>query len=432
MNALTAPRPRIACLGNMNNNNFSLVRFLRDRGIAADLLRMTNDDLPELWHFHPSCDTFAPIPDYVRTLGWGDMGDFLETNPQIIRDDLKGYDTLIGCGYAPAFLDKAGLALDFILPYGADLYQLPFLDPRRMSNPWIWPRRDVSPVSIPPFVLRRGQPGHADLFRHIMVHRAQAAGIGRTRYVATVNPSTPEVLRRCRSKAINLGFFQPIVYTGEITPDTVAGFFSDSRGHALLIEARRRFDLLVMHHSRLTWNNPPDPYSDRGGDILLKGFARLLAQAPDLSAALVICEYGPDVEATKALAEDLGLADRVIWLPQLPRRDIMVCLGMVDVATSEFRLDRVGSGCVFEILAMAKPLMGRRDDAKALLDAPELYPMMNVREPEGVAAALADFITRREDWAEAGRQGRSWYLRHVVDHSLDTILGHLTEAAPCA
>ena len=31
-------RPKVALLGNMNNNHFSLARYLRDRGAEADLL----------------------------------------------------------------------------------------------------------------------------------------------------------------------------------------------------------------------------------------------------------------------------------------------------------------------------------------------------------------------------------------------------------
>ena len=46
---------KIALLGNMNNNNYVLLRYLRDNNLEADLLLF--DD--ELYHFSPSHDSFS-------------------------------------------------------------------------------------------------------------------------------------------------------------------------------------------------------------------------------------------------------------------------------------------------------------------------------------------------------------------------------------
>ncbi len=49
---------KVAIIGNMNNNNFSLLRYLRDLGINAKLFLFKNDGTNESSHFSCSADTF--------------------------------------------------------------------------------------------------------------------------------------------------------------------------------------------------------------------------------------------------------------------------------------------------------------------------------------------------------------------------------------
>ena len=46
-------KTRIACVGNMNNNMFSIMRHLRSRGYNADLICSNETE-----HFSPDADTF--------------------------------------------------------------------------------------------------------------------------------------------------------------------------------------------------------------------------------------------------------------------------------------------------------------------------------------------------------------------------------------
>ena len=49
---------KIALIGNMNNNNFSIMRYFRDLGADAHLLIYSNDGVGSLSHFTPESDTF--------------------------------------------------------------------------------------------------------------------------------------------------------------------------------------------------------------------------------------------------------------------------------------------------------------------------------------------------------------------------------------
>ena len=49
---------RIALVGNMNNNNFSIMRYLCDLGVDAHLILNYTDGKSESEHFIPSSDTW--------------------------------------------------------------------------------------------------------------------------------------------------------------------------------------------------------------------------------------------------------------------------------------------------------------------------------------------------------------------------------------
>ena len=127
---------KVAFLGNMNNNHFAMARFMRDRGVDAEVLLFDND--PD--HFHPSADSYdEDFATYCRTLTWGTPAHWLRTPTATIVRDVEPYDVLIGCGLAPAFLGRANRRLDVFVPHGADLhhytrYRLTY--PTRLPGTW--------------------------------------------------------------------------------------------------------------------------------------------------------------------------------------------------------------------------------------------------------------------------------------------------------
>ena len=62
---------RIAIIGNMNNNGFSIMRYFRDLGFNAYLLPYSTDGNGNLSHFSPEADTWDidRWKPFIRTLG---------------------------------------------------------------------------------------------------------------------------------------------------------------------------------------------------------------------------------------------------------------------------------------------------------------------------------------------------------------------------
>ena len=135
---------KIALIGNMNNNNFALMRYFLDLGADVDLLLFADDGRGSLAHFHPSCDTWyiKKYKKHIKYLGAPNrfvsiIGNdfpwiiyfwlkylinffskkkqatvFHPPNNKKIKKILSNYQIIIGSGIVPSLLQKLDIKLD--------------------------------------------------------------------------------------------------------------------------------------------------------------------------------------------------------------------------------------------------------------------------------------------------------------------------------
>jgi glycosyltransferase involved in cell wall biosynthesis len=407
------PRPigwRVGCLGNMNNNFFSLVRHLRDRGVAAELLLLHDEEGARaigLDHFHPSADTFCDKHlEYVRQLDWHRRGVLSPGIGEVVRSDTRAFDILFGLGYAPAFMRQAGRPLDFFVPYGSDLYEYPFEKLTARLFLQLLKRRLVEKRPFP---------------RKYRIAPLQRKGIQSARRLITSNADFYPTIAGLGVGARFVKTPMPVIYTPDFNPGQIRRFYAQSKQYPEFRRIRESHQVVLLHHARHVWKTRLDAYSWKGNDKLIRGFAAALKRTP-VRACLVMLEYGPDVEASKQLVAELGIAEAVRWFPRMERKEIMVGLSLSDICGSEYALSWLSGGTIYEALAMARPLLGFRTDSDYAGEYPALYPMMNVHTAEEITAALLDYLARPEHYRQMGEQGRKWLQQYVIDEPLRKIM----------
>lgn len=404
---------KVACIGNMNNNFFSLTRFLRDRGLDVHLLLFNN----EIAHFHPATDTFdCDYLFYTRHLDWGDLSKFASKQPNEIREDLAEFDVLIGCGAAPAYVHKAGRQLDVFVPYGSDLYDLPVYRYKTyvvgFRNFWANLKWQIESMRLA---------------------RMQREGIVETRYALNPGAQMGNVCNKYYTKFKFKGrFFScpiPMVYTSVFNPKRIMEFASSSPAVLRMKRIRERHDVVVFHHSRHVWKNHSDKYSLKGNDILIRGFADFVRQNKARNPCLVMFEYGVDVEATKQLISELSIESHVYWFNRMGRKDLMMCLSLADISAGAFDLDFYVNGVVSESLAMARPFIGNRKDEVYSSLPDQLYPMINAKTSSDISQALLDFVERPNHYRDIGEQGRRWLQNNAINRSVDIFVDMIKNCA---
>lgn len=386
---MTRSTPRVAFLGNMNNNHFSMVRFLRERGVNAELLLYDH----EFEHFHPAADTYdLGYQGYTLQLSWGSSREFLTKPAEQVRKDLAPYDVLIGCGLAPAYCERAGRRLDIFKPYGADLF---FQTSYKL----------VSPQLLPSYLA-------AVYF--------QRRGIKNSRvfHMAVTNEHAESCYERFRGGSERWIEGLPMVHLPTYSPSRLESASCGTHWAEDFRRIRRENDLVVVYHGRHVWKCSPQDPNAKGTDRLLRGWAKFREQHPAVKAALVTLEYGSDLSHSKALIKELGISDSVFWLPRMYRKDLMVGLNSADIVCGEFQHSWMTSGVLYEALALGKPILAWREDTAYRAGYPNLYPILNARSSDEIAGRLSAFLVDRAGCRQLGELGRDWYDAEVVTKTL--------------
>jgi len=376
---------KIGILGNMNNMYFSLARFLADEGYDCDL--MIYDYEPA--HFHPTADSFRTQFSFgIRQLNWGDPANFLQKKREDIEADLAPYDFLIGNGSAPAFLHRIGRRLDLFMPYGDDLYALPF--PRVVH-----PKRQLA---------------------YLALAWHQRKGIQETPFVLfdKTNPAFEKLIDRLRLKGNRIVVPAPLFYLREYeqTPPGAHPY------KTLLEQLRLENDLLILQHIRQLWKKHPDVWTQKGNDQLIRGYASFLKNHPGVRAKLLLFEYGIDINASKELIRELGIEDHVLWFPKMERKHLISFIKTSDLVVGEL-FHSWNSYCVVaETLAFGKVLMHKRNAADFQDVYEEDYPMIHASTAEEVERGLHSALLQKGSMREMEEGGRRWFQRYYIDKPL--------------
>lgn len=389
---------KIAVIGNMNNINFSLTRYLIDHGFDCTLF-MFNDE-PQ--HFHPSCDTYQKyFETYCKRLTWGAPASFLKQDFKRVEADLKDFDFLIGTGPAPAFLTRIGRNLDIFIPYGEDLYSLPFftiVHPARMLSYWqtaYYQRKGIQ--STPYIIFDRSSATIEQLF-------------SKFKYTGKRIVCTPPLLYHKEYKKCNLN-----------KSETKNPYYRQIQ------EIRNKNDLVVFQYIRQVWKYTRDKWASKGNDKLIRGFATFVKMHPEVKITLVLLEYGIHILDTKHLIEKLQIQQHVVWFPKMPRKYIMHFINLCDVVVGELFHSWITYCAALECLCLGKPIMHKRIDKQFNSEYSELYPMLFADSSETVLEGLKKVLNNKEEVRQMGLKGQEWFLKYGIHKPIAEIINIIKE-----
>jgi hypothetical protein len=372
---------KVACVGNTNQIFFALARYLRDKGLLVDLF------VPQGLHgyFAPENDSYASLPSWVHTVPWGIEGRSVFLHYFQYRKVLSRYDLVLGCTLAPAICWLANHPLDIFIPHGADLYAFPF----------------------PP----EGPLWHKSNIINASIAKMQSNGIQASRLVL-INDRVPvykRALQKLGVTALQLG--TPTLYTGEYSEENIKKHVKQLKFYDQFVQLREQNDIIIFSHSRQLWEKKLDGLDiGKGNHILIEGFAKFCAKSR-ARAILELFELGPDVEKSKRLIANLGIEDKVKWMPLMPRKEIMAGLSLADIGADQFVSASFG-GTGQEILAAGKPLLVYLDTHQGNDDNINIPPCVNVKSADEICNALLRYEYDKKQYVTLGHLAKQWFVRY--------------------
>lgn len=387
---------KIGILGNMNNNSNNLMQYLRAAGADAHLLFYEN----EAGYFMPDADEIA-VPDYPhKTLTWGSYRTLM--NPAIgpqVRADVAPFDILIGTRLAPAYMSRfVGRPLDVFMPTGGDIWTVPHFSGYRPKN----------------------------LLKWIFVSRLQRKGIrdSRSIFFDKTNPEIEDLISPLFDAERRVEIGVPAIYSpayrGKAWEQRLAHSSMKTHFQAL----RSNADVFLVHHVKHLWQPDAvaafDPYQAKGNDRILVALSQIRDVRPGLRVKVLMCEYGPDVTATKSLAKSLRVDDMIAWIPLSPRREIMVAISLADAVIGELARSWLTYGTIVEAMVQGKPVIHNRDDS--FFSPRPLYPMYHATSAEEVREAILQVVDYPGEAVAKGTEAQAWYEKETIAPLIREIL----------
>lgn len=372
---------KVALIGNMNNNNFSIMRYFRDLGIDAHLILMVNDITESQTHFAPEYDTWEieKWKPYIHYLNYKSSRAVVYYPGFLLKKGFKGYDIYIGSALIPAILKKCGIRLDLFYPYSTGI--------ERVGTQQI-----------------RAGNKDKNLYSRLLskyLRRLSISALKNTRVCLSIDLS----LTKQTFDELCIPFQKipiPMVYNKEIVE-----FSNISNKLMNYIQIINQYDIKFLCHLR------HDGYF-HNHITYIEGFAKFVKQVKDKKVILVLFEYGQRVDKTKELIHNLGIQEYVLWIQKSSRKEITFILDYVDLGFNDF-IGLHWGGTGWEFLSKGVPFFHYLDMSPEQFqeeyDVP-MPPFINTNSPDEICDHLIKYTENPEPYKKKGAEIKDWFEKY--------------------
>jgi len=372
---------KVALIGNMNNNNFVLLRYLLDLGIDANLLILKNEPA----HFSAKSDTneVEKYNDKIKTVKWGDRKDWFSISGKEINNDLQIYDFLIGTDLAPAFCGRAQRNLDIFVPHGSDLghftyYRLTW--PNKLIQTWaaVYMQRKYIP-KVKYFHMEKN------------------------------NELYEKRWKRFKGNSIRWTISTPLVYKEKKEINDYNINFIKS-----IKKIKEASDLFLYYNVRHVWGGDKNKDANqKGSDKLIRGLSLFKERNPEIIFNLITFEYGTKVHESKKLIKKLKLEENIKWFPLSERKNIIIGMQEADLVFGEFENSWVTYSVIAEALSLNKPIITYRDDVSHIKNYNDLYYILNAKSDIEICEKIEYYLNNKDEVIKKSSNGWSWYTSKI-------------------
>ncbi len=169
------------------------------------------------------------------------------------------------------------------------------------------------------------------------------------------------------------------------------------------LTGRYQADVILFAPSRHNW-------ALKGNDLLLKAVARCIKTSPS-KILLIMSEWGQEIVASKALIDALGIQSHVMWTAPLNKMKLIQYYNAADVVLDQFTIGTFGT-VTPEAMACAKPVVLHFDRNVHEWCYSDMPPVVSARTEDQIFARLMELIGSRSHRVSVGQASREWIVKH--------------------
>jgi len=199
----------------------------------------------------------------------------------------------------------------------------------------------------------------------------------------------------------------------EVDRDRRVFFFPAEMRYAYAAYPENR-TLRLFNVARITWRKSSVPFlcelDYKGTDVLIRGLG-LFVRESRIPIEIRLVKKGADLEMTRQLIDEEGLAPYVTWLEEMDHSKLYDEYKNADVVTDHFGQGSIGMGAL-DALAVGRPVIANGSPAvfrKALGEEP---PICHAITAEDVRNQLLKLATNRALRESIGKQSRLYVEKY--------------------
>lgn len=184
---------------------------------------------------------------------------------------------------------------------------------------------------------------------------------------------------------------------------------SQKRASRQEIGAKIGADRFFFSSTRHVWSGPLEQSPDaKGNDVILRAFREYLNLSGDQEVKLVLVDKGPNVSASRALAQELNIASQLVWVGEMKRDQLDqyyqgagLCFGQFGTPVLAFT--------ALEPLAQASVSISafERIDPRVPF-YPEDPPIFKSKDPREIGEFMAQIMSQPQQYADLCRRSWEW------------------------
>ena len=419
---------RIALIGNMNNANFALLRYLKDLGYDAKLFLYENDATNDNNHFNWTNDTWkiktwrkfivktkirnshAQILSgntffyyllvlFHKTIKlFGFSGGFVDPGVKNIGNYLnslfKEFDLIIGSGNTPAlFSFSKEKKLNIFYPYSTGVEYVNVV---------------LEYENFLPF----------RFFQKCLINKAREIQIKGLKYNTELVYNAEMGITN--KTLIGLGCrvknnFIPAVYiekSNKFSEFFIIKKLIEKSNFTVLMHSRHKWDDSEIHQKNWELNE------NKNNHWLIYAFSSLLKKYPKSNSKLFLLEYGENIDKSKKLISDLNLEKHVYWIKKMPRKKLIEIVKSVDLVAGEFYKaeQMIWGGTGWEAFSCGKPFMNsfrfinKSFDEIFGIPPPRILKSNSIND---VTNSLIEAFENSDQLNKDGNYNKLWYEQFI-------------------
>lgn len=389
---------KVAFFGDMNNNYFSFLRYLNDKGIEAHLFLYKNhcENYPRWCPEYDSKEFDKKWKRFVHSTDISPSWKSLLIPDKKTNLKLASFDVIFASGIAVSYCFLNNIKVNYYFPYSVGFEIL--------KRKWSFRKSEWSLNLV-------------KIIQYIAVKRVDYT-------VLTIG----EYQSLQRAKKMNLNtLIVPTIPMVYIEKTEV------SENVKRILQQCHAFSFIVSSHVRHDWKGTETrettnvEYS-KGTDVLIRGFAKFIKKYSIKDSLLVFAEYGQDVDESKKLIRSLGIEKYVLWYSELRRSEILELIPHFDIGCAEISTYALTSGVLNESLGSGLPTMQSINHTKleeyyndSMFTAP---PVLNVNNDNEVMDILQKCYQDRVFRDQISIESKEWFYNEVGEGLADFFIDH--------